>query len=141
MWPRTFEARLTSWNSLRQDCLGIPLGDALEKINQWWFKTPWTPYHLHWDDRSYWPDPWQLLEDNIYCNLARGLGIMYTITLIDRLDLQAAQLTEVAADNLVVIPGEKYILNWAHDQIVNINLPLKETKHSVRQQQLKQQIQ
>lgn len=141
MWPRTFDARLAEWANLRQRCADMPLEAALETINAWWFQVPWTAYHLHWDDQPTWPDPWQLLEDNIYCGLARGLGIMYTITLMDRPDLQTAQLMEHGADNLVVISQEKYILNWDKDQIVNINLTPTKTKHSVGQQQLKQIIQ
>ena len=141
MWPRTFDARLSSWNQLRQQCYSLPLDSCLETINRWWFQTPWIPYHLHWDDQLTWPDPWQLLEDNLYCSLARGLGIIYTITLLDRPDLQTAQLIEVGSDNLVVLTQKKYILNWDRDQIVNINLAPKKFKHSVSQQQLKQKIQ
>jgi hypothetical protein len=141
MWPKTFEARLSSWMRLREQCADLELEPALIAINQWWFQPPWTAYHLHWDDQLTWPDPWQLLGDNIYCDLARGLGIMYTITLLDRPDVQTAQLVEVGADNLVVISDEKYILNWDRDQIVNINLTLSKVRHSVSQQQLKQQIQ
>ena len=74
-------------------------------------------------------------------SLARGLGIIYTITLLDRPDLQTAQLIEVDSDNLVVLSQKKYILNWDRDQIVNINLAPKKFKHSVSQQQLKQKIQ
>jgi hypothetical protein len=140
MWPCTFDARLAEWTRLRQQCADLPLESALEAINTWWFQVPWTAYHLHWDDRPTWPDPWQLLEDNIYCSLARGLGIMYTITLIDRSDLQTAQLTEHGADNLVVISQKKYILNWDKDQIVNINITPIKTRHSVGQHQLKQII-
>ena len=96
---------------------------ALEDINAWWFRAPWTAYHLHWDDSRTWPDPWQLLSDNIYCELARGLGILYTITLLDRADLAPAELILTAeSGNLVLVTPEKYILNWASDTIVNTNL-------------------
>lgn len=141
MWARTFDARLASWMELRQTCQDQPLEQALTSINQWWFRTPWTAYHLHWDDFDTWPDPWQLLEDNIFCNLARGLGIMYTVVLIDRPDLQTAKLVETTTDNLVSIDNEKYILNWDRDRIVNINLTLDNPRHSVDQQKLKHQIQ
>lgn len=141
MWPRTFDARLDSWVRLRTHCQSLALEPCLAAINSWWFQSPWIPYHLHWDDQPSWPDPWQLLEDNLYCGLARGLGILYTIALLDRPDLQKARLIEVDADNLVLIEGEKYILNWDRDEIVNINLTLKKTRHSVDQQQIKQRIQ
>jgi hypothetical protein len=92
----------------------------LEEINAWWFNTPWRPYYLHWDDQPTWPDPWQLLSDDVYCDLARALGILYTITLLDRADMAPADLilTE-EGDNLVQVTKEKYILNWNPDTIVN----------------------
>lgn len=141
MWPRTFDARLASWLELRRLCVTQPLQQSLAAINQWWFDAPWSAYHLHWDDQDTWPDPWQLLDDNIYCDLARGLGMLYTITMIDRPDVQCARLVEIDADNLVEILPEKYILNWDQHSIVNTNLTLSKVKHSVSQQQIKQQIQ
>ena len=123
IWPATFSARLESWNLLRDQCTNLPVTAALEDINTWWFRAPWTAYHLHWDDSGAWPDPWQLLSDNIYCELARGLGILYTITLLDRADLAPAELVLTAeSGNLVLVTPEKYILNWASDTIVNTNL-------------------
>ena len=123
IWPATFSARLESWNLLRDQCINLPVASALEDINAWWFRTPWQAYHLHWDDSESWPDPWQLLSDNIYCELARGLGILYTITLLDRADLAPAELILTAeSGNLVLVTPEKYILNWASETIVNTNL-------------------
>jgi hypothetical protein len=115
---------------------------ALMTINSWWFQTPWTAYHLHWDDRLDWPDPWQLLSDNIYCPLARGLGILYTITMLDHPDIQDAELIEVGGDNLVLVCKGKYTLNWCQEEIVNIS-PANKNKNSRRslsQAVLKQQV-
>jgi len=140
MWSRTFADRLESWSNLRQQCLVLSPELALHTINAWWFDAPWTPYHLHWDEQNNWPDPWQLLDDNIYCGLARGLGIMYTIVLLDRADIQDAEIIEIGSDNLVLISQGKYILNWDRDQIVNINLSPKKTRHCINQQQIKIEI-
>ena len=120
MWPKTFSDRLESWNQLRIRAQTLPLSDALTAINQWWFTSPWKSYYLHWDDQPNWPDPWQLLSDNVYCDLARALGILYTISLLDRADMAPADL--VLTDdgyNLVQVAKEKYILNWEPDSIVN----------------------
>lgn len=122
MWPSNFADRLVSWYSMRQQCRTEPVESALMTINSWWFMAPWQPYYLHWDDQPTWPDPWQLLNDNVYCDLARGLGILYTISLLDRADLTDAMLilTEDGY-NLVVVDKSKYILNWNPDTIVNTN--------------------
>lgn len=140
MWLKTFEERLASWTQLRQQAKLADPESALFAINSWWFQTPWRAYHLHWDDQADWPDPWQLLSDDIYCPLARGLGILYTITLLDREDLQDAVLVEVGSDNLVLIDKEKYILNWDLDTIVNNSPRGLKPRHSVTQKQIKQQI-
>jgi hypothetical protein len=140
MWPRNFSERLESWAQLRQQCQTLDSEPALIKINQWWFQTPWTAYHLHWDDQQDWPDPWQLLSDNQYCPVARGLGIMYTISMLDREDLQDAQMIEYQSDNLVLVSQEKYILNWDPDQVVNISLGKSKPRRQVSQEQIKQKI-
>ena len=141
MWPNTFALRLESWNSLRDSCQTLPLEQALEAINTWWFNVPWKPYYLHWDDQSTWPDPWQLLSDNHYCDLARGLGILYTITLLDRADLTSAELVLTEdGDNLVLVEKLKYILNWDKDTIVNtiqaVNIKKQYTQLEVKQKYL-----
>ena len=140
MWPKQFGDRLAAWNQLRNQSLAQPLESTVAMINAWWFDTPWTAYHLHWDERDRWPDPWQLLEDNVYCSLARGLGIMYTIAIINHPDIESAVLTEVGSDNLVLINKKKYILNWDRDEIVNINLGPQNPRRIVSLEQIQQQI-
>ena len=138
MWCSTFEQRLAAWNSLRDRVRDLPVPEALEEINIWWQQTPWRAYHLHWDDRQDWPDPWQLLSDNIYCDLARGLGILYTITVLDRDDIQDAELIETEQGNLVQLDGGKYILNWGRD--LGLNTRLQQSKHHIAQSEVKQQL-
>lgn len=141
MWPRTFNQRLAKWTELRNHAQHQTSTElALMSINSWWFDSPWQAYHLHWDDRADWPDPWQLLDDNIYCSLARALGIMYTIALLDRSDLQDSVLAQTDTDNLVLVQGEKYILNWDRDTVLNINLGQQKVQHSVRLSEIKQKL-
>jgi hypothetical protein len=140
MWPLTFEQRLHAWGVLRESVQHASLDQAVAEVNAWWFQAPWRAYHLHWDDQNVWPDPWELLSDNIYCDLARGLGILYTITLLDRADLQDSVLAESDQGNLVLVQDQKYILNWNSAQVLNINPGHIKSQHSVTQQQLKQQL-
>jgi hypothetical protein len=137
IWPNTFSARLASWNLLRDQCANLSPESALQDINAWWFGAPWQPYYLHWDDRLNWPDPWQLLSDNVYCDVARGLGIMYTITLLDRADLAPARLVLTQNDdNLVLVGNKKYILNWQADSVVN-TIQVTSIKQQHQQEQIK----
>ena len=136
MWLTTFSSRLASWNLLREQCQNLPVEQALQNINTWWFRTPWRPYYLHWDDQATWPDPWQLLSDDVYCEVARGLGILYTITLLDRADMAPYHLVLTQDGvNLVLAAKEKYILNWEPGNIVNTNQAVK-----IKQQYQQQKI-
>lgn len=123
MWPKTFDQRLADWYNLRTFCKDQPTDQALSTIQGWWNLAPWQPYYLHWDDQADWPDPWQLLNDNVYCDLAKSLGILYTITLLDRADMTPADLVLTKDDrNLVLVGKTKYILNWNSEVVVNNNL-------------------
>lgn len=138
MWPKTFEQRLGSWTQLRNRVSDLEIETALAEINVWWFQSPWKPYYLHWDDQLTWPDPWQLLDDNIYCGLARGLGILYTIAMLDRADMNDATLTEVGSDNLVLVGKRKYILNWDEDSVLN-TIPEVKSRRKIILADLKKQ--
>jgi hypothetical protein len=139
MWYPDFADRLESWAGLRIAAQSQPLEQALVTINHWWFKTPWTAYYLHWDDQPNWPDPWQLLDDNVFCEVARGLGILYTISMIEHPEIASADLVLTEDGyNLVQINKGIYILNWERDSIVN-TLQAGKIKKQLKQEQVKQQ--
>jgi len=123
MWHKDFANRLESWAELRTQNRELPLEKALQNINDYWQESPWQPYYLHWDDQPNWPDPWQLLSDNIFCDLARGLGILYTLSMLEHKDLISYELILAEDDrNLVLVNKSKYTLNW--DGSVLVNTPL-----------------
>ena len=135
MWPQTFEQRLLEWNQLREQHSNSQLQTLLISVNNWWWRAPMINHHLHWDDHPQWPDPWQLLADNEWCDLARALGIVYTIAMIDS-DITVDLIQTDKHDNLVSINNFKYILNWAPGEILN-NLPREiEIKHCLNSTQL-----
>ena len=136
IWPKEFADRLTAWSALRAQAHDMECEPALELINAWWHQTPWKPYYLHWDDQPRWPDPWQLLSDDVYCPVAKGLGILYTISMLDRADMAPTTLilTEDGS-NLVQVAKEKYILNWRAEQVLNTFTNVK-IKRQYRQDQI-----
>ena len=137
MWQTNFDSRLASWAELRISVQNQPIESALSAVNSWWNSTPWRPYYLHWDDQPNWPDPWQLLSDDVYCDLARALGILYTISMLDRADMADAELVLTEeGDNLVLVAKEKYILNWSPDSVVNTFQEVKKHRQ-LKQQQIK----
>ena len=99
----------------------MPLEDCLAAVNSWWVRVPINSRYLHWDDSDRWPTPWELLNDNIFCDVARALGMLYTLAIIDRPDISELSMFQTDEDNLVQINNGKYILNWGDGQVVNIN--------------------
>ena len=77
-------------------------------------------YYLHWDDVPKWPSPWDLIADGIFCDLAKALGIVYTIHLLERSDIDSVQLAQTNdGDNLVLVNQGLYILNWSPEEVLN----------------------
>jgi hypothetical protein len=137
VWPKTFTDRLESWTALRTLAQSQDLETALAAINAWWANSPWKDYYLHWDDHAHWPDPWQLLSDNVYCDVAKALGILYTISLLDRADMADATLVLTEDHrNLVLVSKTKYILNWNSSSVVNTNQAVK-IRRQFEQHQIK----
>ena len=121
-----FEDRLILWNQLRTDNQSNDLETALLAINDWWQLLPLDSHYLHWDDVDNWPDPWDLLADGIFSLTSKSLGIVYTLHLINRPeinDLQFAQTSD--GDNLVLVNQGKYILNWAPGEMLNTSTAQK----------------
>jgi hypothetical protein len=120
MWAESYEARLLQWSRLRDQCRHLAATQALHAINDWWFGAPVTTRTVIWEEHEHWPDPWQLLVNDRHCDLARGLGIMYTVMMMEHREIGDVVLAQTDHDNLVLVDQGKYILNWAPGQLLNI---------------------
>jgi len=118
MWPVIFEDRLREWRQLRDNVASSPGDVGLMAINDWWFKAPMVNRHLSWDNCHKWPGPWDLLAEDTWCDLARALGMLYTITMHPQNQFTTS-LAQTSLGNLVLVEHGKYILNWAPGQILN----------------------
>ncbi len=121
MWPTDFESRLRDWNDLRDRCQSMTdISEIVNTINDWWFRVPTVNHYLHWDYQDEWPNAWELLHEDTYCELARALGMLYTLSMIDSPTLPEVELIQCDKGNLVLIDHGKYILNWAPRSVLNI---------------------
>lgn len=121
MWETEYQARLADWNRLRQAAQPLDQHDQLLLINDWWFRAPIVNRVLRWDNYEEWPDPWNLLTNNGYCDLARALGIVYTLMMLSSPQYTDLEIITTEKDNLVQVDSGKYILNWAPGEMLNIN--------------------
>ena len=120
MWPDSYESRLLAWRSLRDSVIPLDTPQQLSQINDWWWRAPMINRDIDWYRTDLWPDPWQLLQQDGYSDLARALGIVYTLLMVQADYAERTRLVADADNNLVLVDDGKYILNWGPDQILNI---------------------
>jgi hypothetical protein len=116
-----FETRLRSWAKLREEILSLDSISQVIKIDDFWQKSPIQNHYLHPDYIKDWPTPWQLLSDNVFCYYARALGIVYTLLLLGKKNID---LVDAVDDNsnevvLVLVDDAKYVLNYWPNTVVN----------------------
>lgn len=115
--------RLSRWREFRKSLDNLPLEDALVEVNDFWASCPFSPYYLDPTKPDEWPDPWTMITENYYCDIAKALGMLYTIKYTTHdpdveLRMYFDQETKYGY-NLVWIEQGKYVINLVTDEIVN----------------------
>ena len=123
IFQSTYEARLQDWFQLRQSVTSLPIEQQCITIDKWWQDAPLVTHHLHPHDIDNWPDPWELLSENTYCEVARALGMCYTLYLIGVNDIELVLARNDTAEDvvLVLVDNAKYILNYWPDTVISNN--------------------
>jgi hypothetical protein len=130
MWTSKPEERLHEWREFRQQIGTQDLATAVKNTSQLWSYAPYVAHYLAADLIAEWPDPWALVHENYYCDLAKALGMLYTLYLCDHWDNTIDNLEiRVYKDldtgdilNTVWVNRGKYILNLRFNEIVNKHL-------------------
>lgn len=126
MWSSPLHLRLDKWREFRHSLNSDSLEDALERTKELWSNTPnFSPFYLDTDNSKNWPGPWELINENYFCGVAKCLGIIYTIYFSQHKDSIIPEL-RIYKDSasrqlftLVWLNDGKYILNWSEEEIVN----------------------
>ena len=110
--------RLKIWRDFRSklDCLSFE--DTLAQTLDFWAKTPFVPYYLTTAQTQDWPDPWTLIDENYYCDLAKALGMLYTMYFTVHGKQHSWEI------RIYVDPETKYVYNTVHidqgEYIINL---------------------
>ena len=120
----SYEARLKSWYDLRKSLENSDIETVCLSIDKWWQYAPLINHHLHPEDIDNWPGPWELLVENNYCQLSRGLGMVYTLQLVG---IKSIDFSLAIDDNseecaLVMVNNAKYILNYYPNTVISNSL-------------------
>lgn len=137
-----YEARLRSWYDLREELEGTLIQNMCVEVDNWWQKAPLVTHHLHILDTAEWPDPWQLLVENTYDEVARALGICYTLLLLGENDIEIAEATDRMGDDVIIVlvSDAKYILNYHPNTVLSNNLSDFKVKRTVGLDNIKTKI-
>ena len=130
MWNLPPSDRLRDWKEFRTQLSSLTLEEALTKTNHLWSYAPYVAHYLDPNLKEQFPDPWTLLHENYYCDLAKALGMLYTLYLCDHYSNSIKELelkiyknpTNQDIFNTVWINEGKYILNLEFNTIVNNTL-------------------
>lgn len=81
MFDQKFEDRMSAWRDFRQSLSTStdPIQDVIDFYNQ----APTVSINADPYTADTWPGPWELLEENIYCEYCKLLGICYTLQLTE----------------------------------------------------------
>ena len=123
-WNLRVNDRLAEWKNFRHDLDRLPLETAVVELNNMWSTAPFVNYNLDPSDPNSWPDPWTLLAENYWCDVAKALGIIYTIYFTSHRN--TAMELRVYYDykdkeryTVAWLAEGKYILNYWPYEIVN----------------------
>jgi hypothetical protein len=81
MFEKRYEKRLQIWRNFRDSLENSK--DPIQDTIDFYKKAPLCNLAADPYDPSVWPDPWELLEENNYCEFVKILAICYTLQLTD----------------------------------------------------------
>lgn len=82
MFDKPFYERLRLWKELRTQLETAE--DPYSMVLDFWRNAPTTTIATDPYDKQTWPDPWEMLEQNEYCDFMKILAIFYTFQLTAR---------------------------------------------------------
>lgn len=124
IFQSSYEARLQDWFQLRESVSKLTLQEQCVTIDKWWQRAPLVNHYLHPHDIDNWPDPWELLSENTYCELARALGMCYTLLLLGVSNVELVLAKNDTSEDvvLVLVNDAKYVMNYWPDTVISNNL-------------------
>jgi len=123
-WNLRANDRLAQWKDFRHQLDKLPLESAVVELNDMWSTAPFVNYNLDASDPNTWPDPWTLLAENYWCDVAKSLGIAYTLYFTSHKNTPIEirvyyDYKDKTRHSVAWLDDGKYILNYWPYEIVN----------------------
>ena len=115
--------RLTEWRKFR-DNLEVS-GSPFQDVAELWSQAPFVSPYLDPKEPKTWPDPWHLVLDSRWDDLAIVLGMLYTIKLTDRFKDSLLEIKSFLAKDgrpqYLLIVNNEHILNLEYRCVIKVN--------------------
>jgi hypothetical protein len=102
---------MLKWRDWRNNLQTLPEDEIYKTIAYWWKMVPMAGNTIDVWREDTWPTPWELIIFNSFCSPARGLGMYYTLTL---LEIQSELILAKIEDDttLLVRTAQEKLLNY-----------------------------
>ena len=111
MFSKTYEERLSTWAEFRESLEESE--DPFRDVVTFYKQAPSVSIHADPFNEFAWPDPWQLLFENQYCDFTRVLAYGYSLQLTERFKGSNFEI-HIITDNVL---GYMYLL-FVDDQVL-----------------------
>ena len=109
------EDRIKAWKDFRETLETSTT--PLEDVAQFWSHCPFVSHYLNPQEPESWPDPWKLVIDGRFDNLAIALGMLYTVKLTQRFiesecEIHMSMSTDKKELDYFLVVDKSYVLNF-----------------------------
>jgi hypothetical protein len=115
--------RLADWKKFRDSLETSPT--PFEDVAIFWSRAPFVNLYLDPQKPSLWPDPWHLVMEGKYDDLAICLGMLYTIKLTQRFmdttcEIHKSESVEKKDLRFFLVIDNKHILNMEYQRVLTV---------------------
>ena len=108
-----YEHRLAFWAEFRNslETATDPIQDVIDLYRQ----PPMVSIHVDAYNRELWPDPWELVHNNQYCDFSCVLGMCYSLQLTDRFNKAVFEIhicTDGSLSTLYLLKIDDNVIGW-----------------------------
>ncbi len=115
MVDKKFEDRLAIWRQLR-DSLATS-NNPIQDVIDYWNDIPQGQRNADPFDDKTWPDPWEMIEENSYCEFTKILAMAYTLKLSKLYD-DWQPIIKIGLDRT---QSRMYYMLYLDDQVIGFN--------------------
>lgn len=115
------DERLVEWKKFRNRLENSEI--PFQEVVDLWSTAPFVSKYLDPNDSKKWPDPWHLILDGKFDDLAICLGMLYTLQLTQRFmrckyEIHMSINPQIKDNRFYLSIDQSFILNYTYKQVI-----------------------